>query len=60
MMMIMRLMMMMIMFHLKDLNGDPSLHCHQQLWKFPIFKIEFLRARLVVMMIMTMITLFIF
>ena len=60
MMMIMKLMTM-TMIHLKDLNGDPPLHCHQQLWKFPILKIEFLWARLILMMItiMTMITVFI-
>ena len=39
-------MFMTMMFHLKDLNGDPSLQCHQQLWQSPILKIEFLRAGL--------------
>ena len=36
---------------LKELNGDPLLDCHQELWQSSILKIKLLRAGLIVIMI---------
>ena len=46
MMIMMRITLMMKILHLKELNGDPLLQCHEQLWQFSVLKIEFLRSRL--------------